>query len=402
MFRALLVSAVIAAVPPPPQPSVDPAVKIEKRHAECRVRIDALYARLLAALDREAPDLAAELRRQEPKPIRHGYGILPAIVPDAAPPPTPPKAKIVSYSWPRTASGLEEHAARIAALTADVDRAPSIDAALRRPVWEKAVRDWERIPKDQRSLDAHIQYNRLWQGEIAKNRTYYDRQTELLNSVIELQKIRDELAAGTSIENKPALIAREEMFSRRIHDSTDEIARSPFASLTTPSAHVSVINVAMYTDIKDDNFVEQFRKAVESAWDVRDGDERFRVALTIHRIPPAADGTNFANNVARFPAGAAILTTGVITTHVAEGRCIALGPHEIQPRVLAHEFGHILGFSDAYFRGYRELGADGFEVMEVVADPDDIMGASGTGTVKRRHFERLVEVLRESDYGSNE
>ena len=114
----------------------------------------------------------------------------------------------------------------------------------------------------------------------------------------------------------------------------------------------------------------------------------------MHRIAPAAEGINFANNLARFPAGAASLTTGAITTHVAEGRCIALGPHEIQSRVFAHEFGHILGFRDAYSRGYRDLGADGFEVMEVVADADDIMGASGTGTVKRRHFERLVEVLR--------
>jgi hypothetical protein len=46
--------------------------------------------------------------------------------------------------------------------------------------------------------------------------------------------------------------------------------------------------------------------------------------------------------------------------------------------VLAHEFGHVLGLRDAYFRGYRDLGADGYQVMEVVADPDDIMGAPGT------------------------
>ena len=158
-----------------------------------------------------------------------------------------------------------------------------------------------------------------------------------------------------------------------------------------------MIEVPVYTDIEDQGFVERFRSAVESVWSIRDGDEEFRVALAIHRIPPGGDGISFADNLARFPTGVAILTTGAMTTHVAEGRCIALGPHEIQPRVLAHEFGHILGFKDAYFRGYRDLGADGFEVMEVVADLDDIMGASGTGTVKRRHFERLVELLREAD-----
>jgi hypothetical protein len=37
-----------------------------------------------------------------------------------------------------------------------------------------------------------------------------------------------------------------------------------------------------------------------------------------------------------------------MTTHV-EGRAIILGPHEITTRVFAREFGHILGFRDAYF-----------------------------------------------------
>jgi len=80
----------------------------------------------------------------------------------------------------------------------------------------------------------------------------------------------------------------------------------------------------------------------------------------------------------------------VSLTHVTLVRCIVIGPEDIPPRVLAHEFGHILGFKDVYFRGYRDLGADGFEVREVVADSDDIMGDPGTGPVKRRHFEALA------------
>ena len=32
----------------------------------------------------------------------------------------------------------------------------------------------------------------------------------------------------------------------------------------------------------------------------------------------------------------------------------------------------------------------GYQVMEVVADPDDIMGAPGTGPVLRRHFEKII------------
>ena len=43
------------------------------------------------------------------------------------------------------------------------------------------------------------------------------------------------------------------------------------------------------------------------------------------------------------------------------------------------------------FRGYKDPGTDGYQVMEVIAEPEDIMGAPGTGRVMRRHFDRMIE-----------
>ncbi len=57
----------------------------------------------------------------------------------------------------------------------------------------------------------------------------------------------------------------------------------------------------------------------------------------------------------------------------------------------AHEFGHIFGFRDFYFRGYNDLGADGYLVMEAIAEPNDIMGAPEYGPVLRRDFEKVIE-----------
>ena len=61
---------------------------------------------------------------------------------------------------------------------------------------------------------------------------------------------------------------------------------------------------------------------------------------------------------------------------------------------MAHEFGYTLRFKDVYFLEYRDLGADGYQVMEVVAGPDDIMGAPGPGSVLRRHFAQIIERSR--------
>ena len=75
------------------------------------------------------------------------------------------------------------------------------------------------------------------------------------------------------------------------------------------------------------------------------------------------------------------------------GRYVALGPGELSERTLAHEFGHLLGFGDGYIRGYRDLGEEGFEILELTTGFDDIMSAPREGGVQVRHFELLVEGL---------
>jgi hypothetical protein len=112
-------------------------------------------------------------------------------------------------------------------------------------------------------------------------------------------------------------------------------------------------------------------------------------------LPAHGEHIDVAQHIRRFPPGGAVLTTGANSTHVL-GRSINVGPHDIAPNPLAHEFGHILGFVDRYFRGYRDRGPEGFEVLEVVIDPEDIMSAPGAGRVGRHHFERLLSARPET------
>jgi hypothetical protein len=71
-----------------------------------------------------------------------------------------------------------------------------------------------------------------------------------------------------------------------------------------------------------------------------------------------------------------------------------LGPRDLSARTLAHEFGHILGFDDAYLRGFRNLGADGYAIIELIPDRADLMASSGFGEAQPRHFAQLVAALR--------
>jgi hypothetical protein len=109
--------------------------------------------------------------------------------------------------------------------------------------------------------------------------------------------------------------------------------------------------------------------------------------------PPIASQIKLDRHLALFPSDGAILTTGALTTHVL-GRAIVLGPENLSGRLLAHEMGHILGFRDSYVRGYKDLGADGFQIMEVVADAKDIMAGADGGVVLPWHFETLRDRLQ--------
>jgi hypothetical protein len=54
----------------------------------------------------------------------------------------------------------------------------------------------------------------------------------------------------------------------------------------------------------------------------------------------------------------------------------------------------MLGFKDGYFRGYRDQGSDGYEVLEVILDPDEVVCAPEHGRVRRQHFEQVLDEKR--------
>jgi hypothetical protein len=269
--------------------------------------------------------------------------------------------------------------------------------------------------RSRQNIDAHIQYNHLWQAAIAADRAGYDQATALESQVIERRKIADQLnhlgvkmgvrvASSTSSatglrELTMRLQAREALLSQQINQVFSRVNTPGFVQLENTN-EASIIHVPLFTDIADEEFVNKVKHIVETTWRLTERAKTFRVELNVAYLPAftlygegnspsPGQQIDVRRHLQRFPSDGAILTTGALTTHV-QGHAIILGPHTISAKVLAHEFGHILGFRDRYIRGYKNLGENGFQVTEVIADPEDIMSATSQGLVLPAHFTSLV------------
>jgi hypothetical protein len=298
-------------------------------------------------------------------------------------------------------------------------RALTLEPKTRQATYQQLAAKYRQFREQQQNIDAHIQYNRLWQGAIAANRSKYDKESVLHDRVLMHQEVLDVFnarfaAAPTSAHGttrphvaslsqlSSGLAERESLLAREIDAATNLIFDPPVHVRVEQEICDWIIHIPFYTDIQDSAFVQAAKKSIEDVWHLRSGKDGFRVELHFfyvspedlygtHEPPQYGSRMNIQKHVEQFPADGAILTTGARTTHV-DGRAIILGPHDITKSVLAHEFGHILGFRDAYFRGYKDLAEDGFQVMEIVADSNDIMGDPATGAVLRRDYEKLTSV----------
>ena len=329
-----------------------------------------------------------------------------------------PRVTPAAYTWPWTDELVHGERVKVDALEARIVERGPID-------YSSLVTEYQAIEPQQRWLDSHVTYNRFWQGEIRKDRPRFDRFTVLYEKVLKRQAMQDALGTkGEAFQKKAvellgenavpapageaslraALQAREKELAREIHDGVEGFSPPSFLKARRNGRHETVIEVPVYTDIRDQAFLSQMVAGIESRWSVQDGADRFSVKLRLITIAPEKlfgkekplpDGAelDIEQHVQRFPKDGAVITTGADSTHAIPGRYVALGSSEVNLNILAHEFGHILGFADTYFRAYHDLGADGLEVIETIPDPVDIMCAPGNGQVLPEHFRLLVSKL---------
>ena len=368
-------------------------------------RLQRFYVRLRRAVEREAPELAPRLDEKPPAPLAYGYQRLPKLLPGRAES-SPSRPRSISFGWPRTQRIIDGQVARLAEAERVLDAVvPSAGTAPRAPL-EGLIADYELLKRNQRTSEQHLNHNRFWQREVANNPSRFARLTQLHDAVVERERLLAEAADDqASAEARPAAIARAEVLREQIQRGRPKPALPAYVRVTEPAPGNHVVHVPLYTDITDQAFLDAAKRVIEDVWKIQTAGFRFSLDIEIRlvapqtlyegaEVPMPGSPIDIRAHVARFPGDGGVLTTGVNRTYAFVGRYVALAPGQISGNTLAHEFGHILGFVDGYFRGARNLGDAGYEILEISSDPEDIMAAPGYGVVLAEHAEEILAAAR--------
>ena len=89
---------------------------VEARRQIYKERLQQVYAALQTRVRADAPDLLPGLQAAPPRPVAHGYQILPKLVPDLPATSAAPRARSAHYSWPWTEQMIERELKKIDAL----------------------------------------------------------------------------------------------------------------------------------------------------------------------------------------------------------------------------------------------------------------------------------------------
>jgi hypothetical protein len=376
--------------------------EVEKAYDVYRGQLERFFDALSGQVNQQAPELRPRL--VAPAPVAFGYQILPALTPTPAPRARSGGIILSPFSWNRTDSMITRGRDQLATLDSRLEKTAALATDERRREYGLIVDAYLKLVSGQKLMESTIQYNRLWQGDIARRPQIYADARILQGLALERQRVLDSISR-VGEHATAELHARVEVLTLRINEAIEKLPAPDFVRADHPDGHRWTLSVPLYTDIVDFAFIDSARAAIEDAWHVSDGADDYSVVLEIHSVSPSQlypDGNvpakgahvDVADHVRRFPSGGAVLTTGGNSIY-ALGRSIILGPHTIPRSALAHEFGHVLGFKDGYFRSYRDRGVDGYEVLEVILDPESVVAAPENGRVRREYFDQLLhEKLR--------
>ena len=405
----LLASTLVTAQAPVSEhEETPPAYVLRGDHVELTYeafvkRLARYQTRLRRYLAADAPDLADMLDTQPPRPVEFGYLIVPQLT--VAEPRTTTESRSARYSWSWTSRMLDREQTRLATAEQTLDTVDAMAPRARRETYEQLTAEYTALERGQKLVDQHLKHNRFWQQIIAEDWDRFERQTVLHEAVVDRERVLEQLrATGISPEAKADYHRQLADLLTQIENGQPGPAVPRYIQIIENSAARRVLRVPLYTDIPDVGFVAASVAAIESAWSVDVDGIAYRLELELRGLtseelyhpgtpPERGAHIDLTEHVKHFPPDGGVLTTGSNRTYAIPGRYVAVGPSPLSSRTIAHEFGHILGFTDRYVRGARDLGRAGYAILEIVPDGLYIMSAPASGLVRGSHFESLIAAV---------
>ncbi len=371
-------------------PYVERGHQVEEAYRTYSMKLTKYMLLLRETLEHEAKDLLPELSENPRNEVIYGYQLLPQLEATDRKSVAKRKTEAHSYSWPNTQQYITGEEIKI--LNGSDALKEDQGGGERRRTLERLVEEFQALLQNQKTIDQYVQYNKFWQGMIDQDRNRYDKMTRIYELVTKRQRLRDE-TPGANLELSDVEEILEAVLGRPELPS--------FVDITKPTAETVLLRMPIYTDIDDDKFLGAAKKAIENIWSVSEEGMTYSVEVRFLKktpeelyktaaSPKRGEHIDIGEHVKRFPKDGAVLTTGAMSTYAYVGRYIAISSLALPDRVLAHEFGHLLGFGDSYYRGYRDLGEDGLEILEFVPSFEDLMAAPRDGFVKPSHFKVLL------------
>ena len=256
--------------------------RVEQEFRAYQEKLTAFFASV-RALNEQQPVTMQLPRLQDaaPAPILYGYGVLPRIV-EAAPAGSAPSVASFSYSWPATETYIKNEEIKLDQAKTDLAGIGGASAEARTTIIANAVRDYRKLLADQRTVDQYIQYNRFWQRSIAQDRTRFDQLTKVYEL---LTSDRPDISlAIRDVLGKPSVPSF-------IHVNRQQPARV-------------VLQVPVYTDIEDQEFLAKAKSVIEDMWQARENDTDYAIEIEFRNVPTSAEHgahIDVRAQVAKFP-----------------------------------------------------------------------------------------------------
>lgn len=366
-----------------PQPWEQKYDHLQKQRELIFTRLECIYTVLERRVMDEKPILLTRLSPKPPEPRDTGYGLLPQILESASLAIVESTETYYSLEW------LERRLAEELLKVEELDELLRIETAI-----EPMVIRFEKSLKTLRNLEDNLTYHGKWQKAVVRYPAYFSEKNELVAMARELGSM---ITNGSYPEQvdvlRQHLLKRVAPFrpTRGLRIKEDEDGQK-------------ILPVSVCTDIDDADFLQAFQDGVQKSFSQSPAARAngFSIDLkwlTVRVETLYPDGApvrgakiDMEENHALFEGCSLVLTSGAPSLNARVGSRIFLGTEPISPRTLAHEFGHLLGFEDAYVRGYDGNPGDtyGVVIVEWTGLSSDLMSDSSRGQVTDEMIKTLI------------